>query len=507
MNATLFDETNSITIENNKAIERLKIPLPEGGGLVVLTGDNGCGKTEALNAVRAILGDKSARSELEPSDGERRGKIEGCGVTIKIGRVNTESGELLVAGLEDKLDISDLVDPGIADLNSADASRLKALLKVSGVTADIALFDELLGDTFELDAAILKERDIIRMAAGVKRSLEKKSRDEASKADAEQLNSAACLKACEGVDLEAECDESILSGIHAAAVRAEEKLKAERDAADKASKSRQDAQRKLDSAKSGYSGPGLQESEEAVERANQTAMDAAEDVDLAEKALVKAQAALKAARDAKLIADSKLETAVASLNAVKSHRETVREWQETLDRTIPAGPSDETLAEAKSAVQAASDAIGKGAVVRKAKENLQQADKHAEAHRKHLKAAEKWREAAKGVDAVLSDLVGKLGCPITVGEDDKGMRLMVNHKVRGVIPFSELSAGEKWATVIPIAANAVGENGLFVIPQEAYEGLQPKVRDQIIRHLLELKVTAITAECSDGPLRVLGVSA
>lgn len=66
--------------------------------------------------------------------------------------------------------------------------------------------------------------------------------------------------------------------------------------------------------------------------------------------------------------------------------------------------------------------------------------------------------------------------------------------------FSELSAGEKYAVVIPIAIKAVGEGGMFVIPQEAWEGLQPRVRRQIKQLLKGSHVVAITAQSADGPL-------
>ena len=46
---------SSVLIENVGAIDRLTIPVPDGGGVVVLRGPNGIGKTTALDGVMTCV--------------------------------------------------------------------------------------------------------------------------------------------------------------------------------------------------------------------------------------------------------------------------------------------------------------------------------------------------------------------------------------------------------------------------------------------------------------------
>ena len=482
-----------ITIEGNKAVSHLTLPIPQGGGLVVIRGDNGCGKTEALNACRAVLGSKDAKSALRTTDGEKSGSVEGLGVTISIGRSNREKGELTVASIEDTLDIADLVDPGIDDLNAADSKRLKSLLKVAGAKGDITLFGELIKDV-EIDGDVIKERDLIKQAGGVKRTLEKLARSAEAAADGFTVEATAALKATEGIDLEVECDEQKLQLALKSAIQRDtqidERLKAAEDAAD----ARRKAQAALDKAKADYKG---QRPEDALIEAN-----AAQELETEKSNQV------RSLREQLAAAESELKVCVEQTKAKNlayelavNHQNTITHWQEQIDRDIPQAPSADEIQAAEQAMQAAQDAVVQGARIRLAKAAVQESDDLTAKAKDRRKQAEHWRESAKGVDEVLSQQVAALGCSITVGDDDKGLRLMVTHPKRGLIYFSELSAGEKWATVIPIAVKAVGEDGVFVIPQTAYEGLQPRVRKQIVELLKGSHVTAITAECADGEIK------
>lgn len=494
MATVLEPETaDQIVIEDNKAVERLVIPVPKGGGLVVLRGDNGSGKTEALNAVRAALGNKEAKSALRPTDGEKTGTVEAFGVTITIGRSNREKGELTVSSLEDVLDIADLVDPGIDDLNAADSRRLKSLLKVAGAKGDIDLFSKLLGDTFELDADIIKERDLVKQAGGIKRSLESKARSEESAADTATLEATACLKATEGIDLTAECDEARLQAEYRAAVQLDTQIDDRLKAAEESADAQKSAQESIARSKASYTGPNVETAQVDLGDAQRLEAEQHDLVRKLEADLITARSELKLRQEQTKSKQSALDSAV-------SHANTITEWQKQLDREIPQAPSADEIEAASQRLKVATTALELGAVIRKAKESQAKADEFTEKAKAHRKLAEQWREAAKSVDEVLSEQVAGLGCPISVDEDDKGLRLMVQHK-RGVIPFAELSAGEKWATVIPIAIKAVGEDGVFVIPQTAYEGLQPRVRKQIVSQLKGSHVTAITAECADGDIK------
>lgn len=482
-----------ITIEGNKAVSHLTLPIPQGGGLVVIRGDNGCGKTEALNACRAVLGSKDAKKDLRTSDGSKSGSVEGLGVTISIGRSNREKGELTVSSLEDTLDISDLVDPGIDDLNAADARRLKSLLRVAGAKGDIDLFSKLLGNGFEIDPDILKERDLIKQAGSIKRALEAKARSEEAAADSATLEATAALKLTEGVDLDAESDETKLQAEYRAAVQLDTQIDERLKSAEDASDARRQALESIERAKSAYTGPRVDDA--GME------LGAATDLETEQAALVhRLTEELKAAHAELRVRQEQVKAKQAAFEAAQNHARTIETWQAQVNREIPQAPSADEIEAASERLTAATTAVEQGAVVRKAKAAVAKSDEFTAKAKDRRKAAEHWREAAKSVDEILSEQVAELGCPISVGDDDKGLRLMVQHPKRGEIYFAELSAGEKWATVIPIAIKAVGEDGVFVIPQTAWEGIQPRVRKEIVALLKGSHVTAITAECADGAI-------
>lgn len=487
---TAVDE---IVIENVGPVEQLHIPLPEGGGVVVLTGDNGSGKSETLSCVRALCGSNDDKKALRPRDGEKTGLVEGCGVTIKVGRSNREAGELTVAALEDRLDIADLVDPGIADQNAADARRLKSLIRVSGVKADLSLFDSLLGDTFEIDSKVLKETDLINMAGGVKRALESKARDEEKASEAASLQATTSLKSVEGIDLTAEADEATLQADYRAAVKVQADLEQQAKASRAAQQANQTAREALERAKADYVGPSVESATETYDDALHAQAEAREKVaELTEQ--------LRVARETLSMTESKVSKDLVILNAARQHVDTIKRWSEQIDQSVPPMPTDDAILEAEAALQTASKALQQGQVVRNALAKVKEADGWRAKQKAHSKQADHWRDNAKAVDDVLSEVVAGLGCPIKVGTDDKGLRLTIDHPRRGKTFFSELSAGEKYAVVIPIAIKAVGEGGMFVIPQEAWEGLQPRVRRQIRQLLKGSHVVAITAQSADGPL-------
>jgi hypothetical protein len=83
--------------------------------------------------------------------------------------------------------------------------------------------------------------------------------------------------------------------------------------------------------------------------------------------------------------------------------------------------------------------------------------------------AKELREKARQTDEVLSEIVAEIpACPLRVIDG----RLVTNTK-RGATFYSDLSAGERWRIALDIAIQAVGTGGLLVIPQEAWEGLDP----------------------------------
>jgi len=130
---------NEISIENVGPIEGLNIPVPAGGGIVVLRGRNGSGKTTALESTDRLLGNKGAR--LEPTDGARKGSVDGLGARLTVGRSVRRTGELEVQALAG-VDPMAFVDPGLKDADAADQRRLQHLCGLAGLTGLPAAFEE-----------------------------------------------------------------------------------------------------------------------------------------------------------------------------------------------------------------------------------------------------------------------------------------------------------------------------------------------------------------------------
>ncbi|MEQ1891052.1 MAG: hypothetical protein ABL998_00800, partial [Planctomycetota bacterium] len=60
----------------------------------------------------------------------------------------------------------------------------------------------------------------------------------------------------------------------------------------------------------------------------------------------------------------------------------------------------------------------------------------------------------------------------------------------------ELSHGERWTIALDVGIDAVGENGLLSIAQEAWEGLDIAHRQQIAEHARRRKAVVLTAEAT-----------
>src|SRR5690349_14834315 len=114
-----MSETNGkeIVMENVACIERVVLPFPEKGGVVVLRGLNGTGKTSALDTLQNAI---TKRGRFNIRRGAEGASFQGLGLSIHCQRSTRRKGELEVLALEGKLSIDELVDPGLKDLEAAD---------------------------------------------------------------------------------------------------------------------------------------------------------------------------------------------------------------------------------------------------------------------------------------------------------------------------------------------------------------------------------------------------
>lgn len=485
---------SSVLIENVGAIDRLTIPVPDGGGVVVLRGPNGIGKTTALDGVSALV---NGGKPPGLRDGAKRGVIEGLGAKITVGLSSRRSGEIEVRSLEGRLDVSDIVDPGIASVEAADARRIRALVAVAGVSASSETFADLVpGGADEIEANItekvLGSGDVLEIAGAVKRMLESSARKIETQAENAEGKAKTLAAQAGEVDADQVIDPARLQSDFEDAVRRQQEIEAAAAAWGKAQ-------------------GVIVECESAI-ALNEAGLEVLDDIDVL-RARSKVLAGQFDQQQAALIElENKLEAARADLqqtrndirfvdeqmNAAKRDRERVAALRKMLDeaKAVPAVEANQIEA-ARLCVDMAREAIERGALLRAAVEKKQQATAAFSEVSALRRQAETLRESAAGTDGILSDLVANLGVPLSVKVVDGRTRL-VTETDRGLIPFADLSAGERWRVALDIAIEAVGVRGLLVIRQEAWEGLDPANRAEIAAHCQKRGAVLLTAEADGG---------
>lgn len=466
-----------IMIENVGPIERLTIPLPESG-VVVLRGRNGIGKSHALAAVDSLV---SGRGRPPCRDGAAKGTVEGFGAKLSIGRSTRRTGEAEVLSLEGRLDISQLVQPPIKDEEAADRTRIKALIQLSGRPADAAAFDTVLPPGIALvDLVPLDDQgdDPVTLASRIKRGLE---------AEARRL---------ERIADEAKAEESLLAQELADAPVDEpiwHRIRHQPDVV------RAEAETAVASAMAEF---------RELETRREMAAQQAERIAHARKALAELEAADCDASE-KIGAeiadlDEKIRMLEQALAVAKDRRTRLARRREEAERVqsriadlrrIVSGEtpkiSDAEIAEARAKLDAARrrydsvcDLIRKEAISAK-REGAAKRAKDAESR------AEVLRDAARATDDVLSSLVGAVTNRLRV----EAGRLVCDTE-RGAEPFGELSPGERWRVALEIAVEQLGRGGIVTVPQDAWEALDPINREEIAKIAADTGVVIITAEAA-----------
>jgi energy-coupling factor transporter ATP-binding protein EcfA2 len=479
-----------ITLSNVGPIEHLRIPFPAPGKIVVLHGRNGAGKSTALQSVESAM---TGNGKVAVRDGAPSGSVEAFGVTLKLARSTRRSGELAVEALEGKFSISDLIDPGIIDPKAADARRIKAFAQIQKVLPAADLFYELVGGRENLEKLTrptsLRSDDLVVMAERIKADLQESAKREEDQAVHAEGWATGARTAANGVDLKGCCDAAKLTAELNAAIREEARLKADADAAVKSQRATQLARDQLADAEAAYDGPTVAEATLAEDAAKA-------DVDTTERDVRELESRLQIARQQAESARRAYSAAIATRKQAQSHETAMQRWREQVDTVQLVAPTPEQLAAAAQRVATCNTACEQGALIRKAKEQLAEADRHLHVAQGHRERAHELRDAAKGTDDVLSNIVQQSGSQLRV----EGGRLVLDTERRGKTFFHELSAGERARIAIDIGIDAMPKTnrpGVIVISQEIFEGLDPVNRDALAAHIAERGVGILTAEAGE----------
>jgi len=470
-----------ITVQNIGPVEKVSIPVPESG-VVVLRGRNGSGKSHTLGAVQSIL---SGSGKLPVRDGEAVGVVNGLGCVITVGRQTRRAGELNVEEIESRFDISKLIDPQISDPLAADAARMKALLRLLGVEPDAKVFYELLGGKEEFEKVVasvkLDTGDVVNMAGQVKRAIEAEARREETKMQEAEANVKANKSGALGTDVTQEHDDSILRQKYETAVKAKAEIVARKNANDAALKNAASAKLELNKIRS----------DKNIETVEYAEGDLVRNENYVEKQREAFEKAGKEYREAIALRDQ----AKQRLQHAKTLETTMQKWEEQ----IAAAQKVETITEEQVStvsmmLEETKTALETGVLIRKALEFLATADKEGEKHKTHLIQSEKLRAAAGNVDNVLSSLIKTPKLKINAGR-------LVTKTERGNTFFSELSEGEKWRLAIELTAPVVGDGGLLVAEQNAWQDLDQINKKEVAEICRKHKVVLITAEATNGELK------
>lgn len=488
----------SISLEHVGPIKQLSVPVPEGGGVVVLRGPNGSGKTHAVKAVEAMV-NPAVRRSLRASDGVPSGRIDGLGLTIRLGRSNTARGELEAQALDASCDPSVLVDPGLKDADAADRKRLGTLVRLAGLrltAEDWATMFEGMQDLREfVDLEAMAGDDPVQTADRIRRRLHELALKEERLGQTADQESEALMRTVAEVDLSASVDEEAIR--HRIKTRSELLVvgRQQREAAEKARTLAERARRELDAER--MAGDTLAEAETRVRSAAERLCEAGQTVERAKEVLRMAQAELAKAEESQRLAAAEARHATDVLSNARQREAEREKWQDVLSASIPACPSEAELAEIAQHLDADQTDLSYCGVVKQAKARREQAAELKDRAHGFAQRAEQLRTMARSTDGVLEQALERAGfCRVKVHDG----RLCVESD-RGLEPVSELSHGERWKLALDLAASGLGAGGLLAVCQEAWESLDPSNRQHVAGLAKERGLVIVTAEATGGDLR------
>lgn len=328
-----------IIIDDIAAIEHLEIPVPAGGGIVILEGLNGTGKSEALKAVQSLV---TKRGDISPRDGAVRGEVSAFGATLRVARRLSRSGALEIETLEGKFDIATLVDPKIKDPEAADALRTKALIQLADSSRpDVSLFYDIVGgqEMFEelISVDVGNSTDLVDMSGRVKRDLEKKARLQTEAQTRAELRAETSRRAADGIDTSQPHDAQVLQHELEQTIRAQQALETQSESAKKSCDEFTKAQEQVKAVQDSYKGLSVASADAELINAKAIADDAAKVVD-------ELKTALRAAERKSEIFEATLLTAKHNLKTATEHESQISAFQQIIASGEPEPISEASIA-------------------------------------------------------------------------------------------------------------------------------------------------------------------
>lgn len=460
----------TIEIKNLGPVLNCTIPIPERGGVVCLSGRNGSGKSETLAGVQKML---TGKGEIAtPTDGYDRGTVTGVGGSLTFGRSTRRTGELEVVAMDSRLSVADVVDPQIKDPLSADEKRIKAILAILQVRPDLADWAPLADGDPVLESQISDEfkaaDDVLILASRIKRMIG---------ARASQLERD--LAAQDAVIAELSKDERVTARETPATPPGHAALSETFTAA---------VNRLAELEKQQSKAATVGVFREEIERLREELCD----LEHLKAAIEQRNEEIKELEDRLSLLRAERASAITQHSAGVQAEERITALEKKIEgaASVPAGAIEVAQAEVEASRNAFAEAEATRNVLA-ARQKLATATTLAASWRSQVEAV---RKAAQRPDAILAQLVQSRGVGIEI---DDG-RLRVRHK-RGKVLYADLSQGERWTVAMRVAVTGIGPGGLLVLPQEAWESLDPTNRELVADLAVEHQVVILTADASNEP--------
>lgn len=465
-------DLGSITIEDIGPIERLEIPIPDGGGIIVLRGRNGSGKSTALRAAEGLLG-KSAVG-VTARDNTRRGRVEGWGAKLSVTRSTRRSGSLTVEEIDGRADLGKLVDPGIKDPDAADAARIRALLSLAALEIKPEEILASVGiEELEIDAEGIE--DPVTLGAKIKRTIEAEARVVEKGTDTFR-GKYESIKAQADEIPDCELSAEAAHDAYTEAIRRHDKLQDRQELASRIQANVDEAKAEIESINEDFGDPdeiqvAIDDWQRQIDKWQLRIADA-------QKHVNELGGRLKAAKDA------------------------AKRRKQLTDLMLRLGEigtvTDDEIEDARQYAKDTAEQLEHARNARRKHALVQECETIAVAIRSADQRAKKFRDAAAKVEQVLAERVSTIGIPVRLVSGS----LCVEHPDRGWIRYADLSHGERWKCAIDWGLAVSGQTSVLVIPQESWDGLDPENRAIVADHARKQKALLITAEAAEGPLTV-----
>ena len=466
-----------IEIKDVKAIVHLTLPIPEGGGVVVLQGANGCGKSTALDAIATAAGAKDRG--LTARDGAKSGKVTAPGITLRVAKSTTRTGELELQSVEGKHSIDKLVEPGFVDPEASDRARIRTLIQFAGVEPDIGIFSGIEGFD-EAKGHVSRSVDILTIAASLKDEIEKLARSSENAAADATARASLLYEQSAGIDSTIERDGEKLRDASEQAIR---------DLADiqRTALAREEQRKQWLDCKSQF---------DKIVNETKPISDIEHKITWWETRFRETQNEIELLKAKLVDAQSNLKSWTQELRHTQQVEKSQRELRAVVDAGEPMLIDDKYINQKFVAVESARHHEQVGEIQRKKHIDRDGADKWQRVAKKDTDEGKHYRAGAAKIDAVLSEQINRLGVDLAVMDG----RLYYDTS-RGPTLYDELSAGERWRIALDIVIEIAGADSLLSIPQECWESLDPANQIAIAKHCKTRGVALFTAEATDGGLR------